>query len=181
MRRALIGAFALVLLAGCGSDDGAPRSDDAAKPAAEPVALKVDPPSRTVTTDELTVQGAVTPGSRVTVDGREASVNGGRFRARVPLEAGSNRIEVIARRRGYLAGRDRLAVKRRAPAPVAVPTQTTPTEPPQSQPNVNPHCPPGTEPDTSGGCQPYDEQDGQVEPKISDPRCYSDRPPAGCF
>jgi hypothetical protein len=182
MRKALIGALALPLLSGCGGER-AQESEVRSKAVAEPVALKVDPVSQAVTTkDEVTVQGHVTPGSRVVVDGAPASVSGGRFRARIPLKPGSNPIDVIARRPGYRATRDRVGIKRRKPAPAAVPTQTTPTAPqPQAQPNVNPRCPPGTEPNATGGCDPYDERDGQIEPKINDPRCYSDRPPAGCF
>jgi hypothetical protein len=56
-------------------------------------------------------------------------------------------------------------------------TTSTPTS--QAQPDAN--CPDGQEPTANGGCQPYDDSNGQIEPKIDDPRCYSDKPPSGCF
>lgn len=60
-------------------------------------------------------------------------------------------------------------------------TGATGTAAPTTQPDVNPDCPSGQEPTANGGCQPYNDSNGQIEPKIDDPRCYSDKPPAGCF
>ena len=180
MRKALLPTLVLALVAGCGGADETGQSDDPPKVEPRPVALKVDPaPQDAATSDTVTVRGEVTPSSDVTVAGTRAQVRGGRFSARVPLKTGPNQIEVTARRPGYRAERERLKVERREPPPAAVPTQEMPQQ--QSQPNVNPQCPPGQEPNTTGGCEAYDERDGQVEPKINDERCYSDRPPAGCF
>ena len=46
---------------------------------------------------------------------------------------------------------------------------------------ITTNCPPTTEPNTSGGCEPYSELDGQVEPKINDPRCYTPAAPPECY
>jgi hypothetical protein len=86
-------------------------------------------------------------------------------------------------RRGLRAGRrsERARTEERAAPATEAPIEEATPAAPAAEPQVNPDCPPGSEPTASGGCQPYDESDGQLEPKISDPRCYSDRPPDGCF
>ena len=48
-------------------------------------------------------------------------------------------------------------------------------------PAPNPSCPAGQEPNDAGGCVPYDEENGQLEPKINDPDCYKPDPPDACF
>jgi hypothetical protein len=74
--------------AACGQDED-PR----------PVTLSVSAPadSAVVRDDEVDVRGRVRPAdASVLVRGREASVAGGKFHARVPLEEGANVIDVAA-------------------------------------------------------------------------------------
>jgi hypothetical protein len=116
--------------------------------------------------------------ARQVSESRDAAVKSARERA---TKSGYRRGLRVGRARGVRAER------RRAQRAATAPEQPTNGAPPTTgatgtaQAQVNPDCPPGTEPNTSGGCQPYDESNGQIEPKIDDPRCYSDRPPAGCF
>jgi hypothetical protein len=69
---------------------------------------------------ELLVEGTVTPpGAVVRVAGRTARTQSGVFHARVPVERGTNRIEVAARAGGREIGREELTVKRLAGAEAA--------------------------------------------------------------
>jgi hypothetical protein len=83
----------LVLLAlapaGCGEQ----------KQAAAPVRLSVDAPAdmALLTDDRVEVRGVVSPATaRVTVDGDDVDVNGGRFSKSVKLQPGTNLIDVVA-------------------------------------------------------------------------------------
>jgi hypothetical protein len=81
-------AFAFAL-AGCGEED----------PPAPPVRLSVDAPADLALShdDSVEVRGVVSPATaRVTVDGEDAHVNGGRFSAQVKLQPGTNLIDVVA-------------------------------------------------------------------------------------
>jgi hypothetical protein len=128
--------------------------------------------------------------------GRATGTDEGGRDAKRPTSSERNRIESAARasgsrigyRRGLRAGRiqgRRVERRRAARKAGAAGASAAPAERPASRPSpqlqVNPNCPAGTEPTRTGGCAPYDESNGQIEPKINDPRCYSDRPPAGCF
>jgi len=78
------------VITACG---GSPR------PAPPPVRLTIAAPSdlAVVQDDQVDVQGSVVPSSAtVTVEGKRASVAGGSFRATVPLEQGTNVIDVLA-------------------------------------------------------------------------------------
>jgi hypothetical protein len=107
----------------------------------------------------------------------------------------------VARKAGYKAGYEQgahaghLAGKRAARRRVkhelargvtgspAVPGSATPS-PYHDQggsPAPNPGCPAGQEPTPGGGCAPYNENNGQIEPKIDDPDCYKPDPPDACF
>jgi hypothetical protein len=85
----VIAALLVVVLGGCG---------DAAKPA-PPVRLSVDAPADMALLQESSVQvrGVVSPpGARVSVEGRDVSVRGGRFSADVRLQPGTNLVDVVA-------------------------------------------------------------------------------------
>lgn len=87
---AVAGAAAL---GGCGADDGPPA------PPSEHVRLEISAPADGATLRRGTadVRGKVTPrASTVTVLGRPALVDGGRFTVVVPLEPGINVIDVMA-------------------------------------------------------------------------------------
>jgi Glucodextranase, domain B/PASTA domain len=78
-----------VALAGCGKQD----------PPASPVRLSVDSPADMALShdDSVEVRGVVSPSTaRVTVDGENAHVNGGRFSKQVDLQPGTNLIDVVA-------------------------------------------------------------------------------------
>jgi hypothetical protein len=79
----------------------------------------------------------------------------------------------VGQRRGYKEGHAAglQDTEAQIPEPTTVPEPVVPS----------PNCPAGQEPTADGGCAPYDESDGQIEPKINDPACYTDQPPAGCF
>lgn len=82
-------ALAAFALAGCGSSDKA----------APPVKLSVDAPADMALLHEASVEvrGVVSPATtRVTVDGGDVKVNGGRFSAQVDLLPGTNLIDVVA-------------------------------------------------------------------------------------
>ena len=85
-----LSVFVLALaLAGCGQQD----------PPAPPVRLSVDAPADMALShdDAIEVRGVVSPSTaRVTVDGDNADVNGGRFSAQVKLQPGTNLIDVVA-------------------------------------------------------------------------------------
>jgi hypothetical protein len=86
----LAAAVCASLLTACGG------SDPAAPP---PVRVTVSDPAdqRTVRDGAVDVRGTVRPaGAAVTVRGQHAQVDGGSFRARVPLQAGVNVIDVLA-------------------------------------------------------------------------------------
>lgn len=98
-------ALSALLLAGCGADT---------KPG-PPVRLTIDSPSdRAVLHDsEVEVSGRVTPaGASVTVEGRPATLTGGRFSATVELEPGTNLVDVFAGRRGSVPAMVALRVRR---------------------------------------------------------------------
>src|SRR3954465_13578834 len=79
----------LVALVGCGKDE---------KPA-PPVRLSVDAPSdmALLHEDSVDVQRAVAPATaKVSVEGTDVSVNGGRLRKRVDLLPGTNLIDIVA-------------------------------------------------------------------------------------
>jgi Glucodextranase, domain B/PASTA domain len=82
-------ALLAVALAGCGNED----------PPAPPVRLSVDAPADMALShdDSVEVRGVVSPATaRVTVDGENARVSGGRFSAQVDLQPGTNLIDVVA-------------------------------------------------------------------------------------
>jgi Glucodextranase, domain B/PASTA domain len=110
---ACLAAFA----AGCGGDDE-PRAQKPV-PAVE---LAVDSPDEmaTVRSATVAVRGTVSPaGSVVRVLGRAASVSaGGTFTATVPLEPGSNVIDVMATARGREPALTALRVNREVPVEV---------------------------------------------------------------
>ena len=92
--RGLAAALAMVLafaLADCGeSKDEKP---------APPVRLSVDAPGdmALVHDDTVEVHGIVSPANaHVTVEGRDVSNDGGRFSAQVPLQPGTNLVDVVA-------------------------------------------------------------------------------------
>jgi hypothetical protein len=88
---------------------------------------------------------------------------------------------------GHLAGKRaaRKRVKREiARGTIGTPATGVPATPYTDQggnPAPNPNCPAGQEPTAAGGCAPYNEKNGQIEPKIDDPDCYKPNPPDACF
>jgi hypothetical protein len=81
-------------LGGCGGDD-----DPSPPPALAPVRMQITAPAdeAVVRGGNVDVRGRVSPSiAEVTVLGRPALVNDGRFTAVVPLEPGANVIDVIA-------------------------------------------------------------------------------------
>jgi hypothetical protein len=102
---------------GCGGD-----GDPQASKAPARVELVVSAPTDLVTVrdDVVTVEGTVAPArAEVLVLGEAAEVTGGRFTASVPLEPGSNVIDVIATARGREPAMTAVRVTREVP--VAVP------------------------------------------------------------
>ena len=89
--------LALAALApACGDDPEPPRDEPG-------VELELGSPAdgAIVRAETVEIRGTVLPrGSRVKVLGREVPVDGGSFRAEVPLEPGANLIDVAAERRG---------------------------------------------------------------------------------
>ena len=103
--------------AGCGGDDD---NDRAQRPPA-PVQLDVNAPNdmAVVQSDSVEVRGTVEPaGATVRVMGERADVSGGRFRASVGLEPGSNVIDVIATARGRGTAMTAFRVTRELPVKV---------------------------------------------------------------
>lgn len=93
------------VLAGCG---------DSSDP--EPAGLRITAPADTavVREDSVLVEGRVRPaGAQVVVAGHEADVVGRRFSARVPLDEGSNVIDVGASARGVSSTWTAIRVGRR--------------------------------------------------------------------
>lgn len=148
MRKALPLLLAPVLLLGCSNGDTARLPQPRAKPAPRALTLEVRSASRKVTTNPTAIiRGRVTPGTRVEVGTKNARVRGGRFRIRVLLEVGVNRIKIVATKLGYATARKRLT-RRRTPPPVSAAA----TGPPQRQQGAQ-QCPPGQAPSKSGsGC-----------------------------
>jgi hypothetical protein len=96
-RSVLVLACLAAAAAGCGGDG------ERRQPAPLPVELDISSPAdmAVVRTDAVEVSGSVRPaGATVRVQGEEAEVSGGRFRAEVGLEPGANVIDVIATARG---------------------------------------------------------------------------------
>jgi PASTA domain/Glucodextranase, domain B len=89
--------LALAALApGCGEDPEPPRTEPGVK-------LELGSPSdgAVVRSETVEIRGTVLPrGASVKVLGREVAVDGGSFRAEVPLEPGANLIDVSAEGRG---------------------------------------------------------------------------------
>jgi hypothetical protein len=84
--------LAATLLAGCGGEDKP-------EPAPPPVRLSLDSPRDTATiqADSVVLRGSVSPVSaRVRVRGSQATMSSGHFRVKVPLEVGTNVIDVVA-------------------------------------------------------------------------------------
>jgi hypothetical protein len=106
-------ALAAVVLAGCGEE----------KQPAPPVRLSVDAPAdmALLHEDSVEVHGIVSPETaRVTVEGKDVDVNGGRFSTRVELLPGTNLIDVFAGADGG-ARPAMVAVRVRRQVTVAVP------------------------------------------------------------
>ena len=128
------------LIAGCSNDTEQAKSPPP-PPKPKPLTLRVHALNHKVTMHTtLVVEGRVTPGARVTVGKKGARVRGGRFRARVRLKLGANRINVTALKTGYVTERKRLRIKRKRPPP---PVAATPTPPPPQQQSGSEGCPPG--------------------------------------
>jgi hypothetical protein len=139
-----------VALASCGggnSDGGAGSSTQSDAAAKQPVALKVaDLPSRT-TKPAVTISGTAPEGTEVNVDGKPVLLDGTKFRARVKLDLGTNRIKVDASRFGDLSSTTTVSIKRvEAPKP-----PTTVSQPPAGGGDNGNPCPPGQEPVTHMG------------------------------
>ena len=102
--------LALLILAGAAFAAGCGEDDDA-----RPVSLAISSPtdSAVVRDEEVAISGRVRPAdATVVVLGREADVAGGRFEARIPLEEGSNVIDVGASARGRASAWRALRVTR---------------------------------------------------------------------
>jgi hypothetical protein len=135
------------LLAGCATDALDPPEGAAAR-GAKKVQLSVTGPSGGLTTQARSVRvaGRVTRGASVRVGGEPVMVSGRRFRARVSLRLGRNRIRVVARKAGRRTTRRAVTVTREAvPAPVVTPE---PTPAPTPEPAPEPSCHASYE----GGC-----------------------------
>jgi hypothetical protein len=121
-RAGAIGAVLVFVLGGCGGS---------AKPA-PPVRLSVDAPADMALVQEASVQvrGVVSPpGARVSVEGRDVDVRGGRFSAQVELQPGTNLVDVFAGANGG-ARPSMVALRVRRQVRVRVPDLTgfTPTD-----------------------------------------------------
>lgn len=102
-----IAAAAGLGLAGCGGNNGANASDAtaaaeagttrAAAPATvAPVSLHLNQGSHSVSTPATTISGTASKGASVSVDGAAIGVRSGRWRDRLHLRIGSNRVAVEA-------------------------------------------------------------------------------------
>jgi PASTA domain/Glucodextranase, domain B len=115
-----------VVAAGCG---GEARKRPAKPPS--PVELHVTSPSDLAGTrgSVVTVSGSVTPGdAAVRVRGRSAEVVAGSFTARVPLQPGSNVIDLMATARGREPAMTAVRVTREMPIQVPDLTHLTPDD-----------------------------------------------------
>lgn len=112
---ALLGGGTLLGLSGR-STEGEPPNPTAPE-AAEPTPLSVEDSTATVTEGSAVIQGRTTPGARVEVAGRPATVEGDRFSRRVELEVGTNRILVVASGAGLRTTRREIVVERAQPVP----------------------------------------------------------------
>ena len=113
--RALLGVpvvACLAALAGCGSS---------AHPAPPPVQLTIETPAGSSTTlaGEVVVAGRVAPETAtVLVAGRRVAVEGGSFRARVPVRPGPNVVDVLAGAARALGAMTAVRVYREVPVSV---------------------------------------------------------------
>ncbi len=124
-RGALLVLVSVGLLGGCSNENEEQAKRPAPKPQPKPLTLEVSSLTEKTTTNEaITLRGSVTPGAQVTVGRNAATVQDGRFRARVKLRVGVNRIRIVAQKTGYVTERKRVRIKRREPPPVVQPTQT---------------------------------------------------------
>jgi hypothetical protein len=115
-------ALAAIALAGCGGS----------KKPATPVRLSVDAPADMTLVHDSSVElhGVVAPAdARVTVEGRDVAVSGGRFSAQVPLLPGTNLVDVIAGAKGGARpAMVALRVRRQVNVPVPDLTGYTPSD-----------------------------------------------------
>lgn len=117
MRTALVAVIA-VALAGCGKESK--------KPPAPPVRLSVDAPAdlALVHDDSVELHGVVSPSdAQVSVEGHDVGVSGGRWSAHVPLQPGTNLIDVFAGASGG-ARPAMVAIRVRRQVKVSVPDLT---------------------------------------------------------
>jgi hypothetical protein len=165
--RAATALSILALLAGCGNDNAqqsstlakAPRATAAATPTPPKPRLRLTVrrlPKRT-SGDSVTIRGTVSRGSTVTLRGRRAWISGNRFRAKLRLRTGGNRITAVARQPGYRTRRVRLRIVRTAPAPPAPTSAPQPTTATDTPPATPASCPPHFSP-APGGCAPADNE-----------------------
>jgi hypothetical protein len=113
MRPLLILACLAAVATGCGGDD-----DQRAQRALVPVGLDVTTPRdmAVVRSETVEVRGTVSPpAAGVRVLGQAARVSGGTFSALVPLEPGTNVIDVLATARGRGPAMTALRVTRELP------------------------------------------------------------------
>jgi glucodextranase-like protein len=147
----------LFVLSGCAASAAAPPAKRSPRPATDAVTLRVSRVAPTRSSSVL-VRGSVTRGGRVTVSGRRAVVHAGRFRARVTLAVGSNRIRIVARKAGYATVRRTVTIRRRSTPPASTP-EPTPTATPTSTPTpAASNC----DPNYAGAC---------LDPNASDYDC----------
>jgi hypothetical protein len=109
-------ALAAIALAGCGES----------KKPASPVRLSVDAPAdmALLHAESVAVHGVVAPAdARVTIEGRDVAVSGGRFSAQVPLLPGTNLVDIVAGANGG-ARPAMVALRVRRQVSVAVPDLT---------------------------------------------------------
>jgi len=121
-RLAAVAALVLALLTAgtlLAVSDRSPEPQPATPPAApeDEVALTVEDTPTTVSDGSALIRGRTTPGARVEIDGQPAAVDGDRFVRRVELEAGENRIPIVATRNGLRSARDEIVVQRAEPQP----------------------------------------------------------------
>jgi hypothetical protein len=182
LQRAYVGLVRLAIAAltvaaftvlGCNSGDDAANQRAPGPPAAAPaaqertpplptVALRFRRPPRTIRRAFVTIVGKATPGALVTTRGRRTRVPAsGRFRLKLRVRIGVNRMVVAARKDGYRSTRRRVRVRRLTP----------PAPPPEPAANAD-RCPPGTVPRTGTSGVGYCAPPGP-------PRCPPGQVPAG--
>jgi hypothetical protein len=92
MRAPVLAAFVALAGLACGGDREPPRRESGVK-----LELASPPDGEVVRSETVPIRGRVRPrGAHVRVVGREIAVDGGSFRADVPLEPGANLIDVSA-------------------------------------------------------------------------------------